>query len=86
MNNKCKFKQKHIDNVYSNLPLKKYGVWKNMCFQSNDPALYKKAMKMLNMSIPFKSMTKFLEVISLYLPFILIFIIIYVVVYLKSRK
>jgi hypothetical protein len=85
INNKDKFKTRHIDSVYAELPLKKYGVWKNMCFQSNDPALYKKAMNMLNLSIPLKDITKFLEIISLYIPFILVFMIIYIVVRLKTK-
>lgn len=85
MKNKHKFKGRHVDSVYAELPLQKYGVWKNMCFQSNDPALYKKAMNMLNLSIPLKDITKFLEIVSLYIPFIIIFIIIYTVVYLKNK-
>jgi hypothetical protein len=58
INNLQLFSNKHIDSVYSSLPLKKYGVWGNVCFQSSDPALYTRAMQKVGLNISLKTFSK----------------------------
>lgn len=85
MNNLEKFEKQHIDGVFGKLPLNKYGIWKNICFQSNDPALFKSAMNKIGLDITFKSLTKFLEYFCICFPIIIIIIVILCYKFIKRK-
>lgn len=73
------FEKKHIDGAFGEIPLKKYGIWKSVCFQNGDPALYKKAMEKLKLNLSLKSLSKIMENVCVYVPIILLLLLIYFV-------
>lgn len=85
-NNIHLFRGKHIDGVYANLDLKKYGIWKSVCFQSSDPALFKRAMDKIGMDFDLKGISKFLENVSIAVPTIIIFVLLFLMYKFYGKK
>jgi len=64
---------KHIDKLIGYvIPLRKYGLYPSMCFQSDGPALFKKALTKLplNLNVRFADVSNLLQEISLYTPIV----------------
>ena len=65
----------HIDKIYAEKDWKKYGIFPAICFQSEDPALFKKAIEKLPIDMDFKSLSRISEYSSVSIPIISIIII-----------
>ncbi|MDC0230795.1 hypothetical protein OAK19_02425 [Aureispira] len=76
VNNQVKIS--HIDKFYAKQDLLKYAAFPALSFQSDDPALFKKAISNIGVNMSFRSISKTLEVFSLIIPLLIIFIIIYI--------
>lgn len=76
-------KNKHLDKLLVEIPnLYKFGVFPMMNFQNKDPGLYKRAIKQLRLpNISFKTMSRFMEYMSVIIPFL--FLIIFAILLLK---
>jgi len=80
------FQNNHVDSIYGKLPLKKYGIYPNICFQSSDPALYKRAMEKVGVNISLKTFTKISEKVCITIPFLILLFLIYIIYYFVFRK
>lgn len=67
-------RNKHIDKLLVEIPhLDKYGVFPMMNFQNKDPGLYRRAIRQLRLpDISFKTMSRFIEYMSVVIPFLLL--------------
>lgn len=72
----------HVDKIYGRYRWKKYGIFPSICFQSDAPALYKKASEKLPFDINFKAIMRLMEYGSLTIPFILSIIILILVIHM----
>lgn len=66
----------HIDKLYAQVPLmKRYALFPMVSFQNQDPALYVKACDYLRLSVPFRSLCRTFEWVSVLWPicFLLVF-------------
>jgi hypothetical protein len=79
-------RSQHIDKILSVLPLRKYGIFPMISFQSEDPALYRKAIGMLPVlrSVSFGSVCVFSEYASL-LWLVCLVVVLSLVVYRRTR-
>jgi len=71
----------HIDKIYGKKNWNKYGIFPAICFQSEDPALFKKAVEKLPIKLRFKSLSRFTEYSSVIIPILIILIIVYFLIY-----
>lgn len=79
------YKNEHIDYWYSKQKnISKYAIFPAISFQSNDPALFKKAVQKIGVDISFTTISKLLEVVSIIIPIFIVFIIIYIFYKIKS--
>jgi len=78
---RSQIKDIQIDKFYSYVPLKKYGIFKSICFQAKDPALFSLAMKKMNLNVGLKEYSKTTENLSIILPIVILvlFLIIFIV-------
>lgn len=65
MEHKDLFSNQHVDKVYAQLPLRKYGIWKSICFQSTDPALFTTAMRKLGWNSSLRAWSDTMDTISI---------------------
>ncbi len=83
---KKNFKDMHVDKfIGCNVNLNKYGIFPAISFQSDDPALFVRAQKSLPIKVSFRSISKILEIISIFMPIVLITIIIFILYKIKKK-
>jgi hypothetical protein len=70
----------HLDKIYGEFKWKKYGIFPAICFQSEAPALYNKAVKQLPFRVHFDSLSKFSEYSSIASPFIIMMVILIIMI------
>ena len=74
----------HIDKLLATMPsLHKYACFPNICFQTEDPGLYKRAVNKIlptKWYVPFRYTVHTMDYISCILPIIVIFLICYIII------
>ena len=81
-------RQHHFDKIFNLIPgFRKYAAFPMISFQETGPALYTKAVDQLGVAIPFLTMCRALEWVSVILPVLILAVLVLVVVrYFSSRK
>jgi GR25 family glycosyltransferase involved in LPS biosynthesis len=73
----------HVDKLYTVIPgLYKYGIFPNLCFQSEDPGLYKRALKKIlpnELYVPFNYTVRTFDYISVVVPIVVILILCFII-------
>ncbi len=81
--NKHKMHNVQIDDFYRSVPLRKYGIYKSICFQAKDPALFTLAMTKVGLpDLTLKGYSKTSENLSIVLPIIILVVCIIIFVVL----
>jgi hypothetical protein len=75
----------HVDKLYRLSNTSKFAVFPMIAFQSKEPALFEKALDIININISFRTICRVLEIVSLLVPFVIIFSI-YFLFHTKSKK
>ena len=86
MSNYYKIAPQHIDKLYGQKKWQKYGIFPAICFQSEDPALYKKVLEKLPVNVKFKALSRFTEYGSLSLPFVVLIALLIIIVHTFFKK
>jgi len=85
MNNLKNYNKEHIDYWYTKQKnILKYAIFPAINFQSEDPALFRKATKKIGINISFKSVSKLLEILSIIIPIFIVFFIIFMFYMIRS--
>jgi hypothetical protein len=79
----------HVDKLYTVIPgIKKYGIFPNLCLQSEDPGLYKRALKKIlpeTMYVPFNYTVYTMDYISIVVPIVVLLVLCFLIMRLSHK-